>query len=181
MANNKSRQLGIAFLICLYFMVLTKLPGNSIVHAEPAIKNTINIEVTTHLGDKQVFRQGDVISFLISLDRDAYVLVIYEDAENNLVQLIPNRYRKSNHYEKGLFIAVPDREEPFEFVVNAPFGKETIWVFASDQAFPEMDGTELENGLIRLSESFPALRSKIRKIKSKHFYGETSTTISTVK
>ena len=148
-------------------------------HADTAIDNTIGIEVTTHLGDKQTFQKGDVISFLISLDRDAYVLMIYEDAEHNLLQIIPNRYRQSNRYDTGLFISVPNRDEPFEFVVSPPFGKETVWVFASEQSFAELQGMELENGLRKLSDSLPDILAKIRAKQSKHLYGETSTTITT--
>lgn len=158
---------------------LLMLLVTSYIHGEPTIKNTIDIEVTTHLGDKQTFQHGDVISFLISLDRDAFVLMIYEDAEHNILQIIPNRYRQSNRYETGLFMSVPNRDEPFEFVVSPPFGKETIWVFASENPFPELRGVELENGLKKLSDSFPAILSKIRAEKPGRFYGETSTTITT--
>ena len=160
------------------FIVITILVSNS-VQAESVIQNTIDIEVTTHLGDKQTFQQGDVISFLISLDRDAFVLMIYEDAEHNLVQIIPNRYRQSNQYKTGLFMSVPNRDEPFEFVVSPPFGKETIWVFAAEKSFPELNGIELENGLKKLSESLPAILSKVRSNRSKQHYGEASATITT--
>ncbi|WP_455202426.1 DUF4384 domain-containing protein [Kaarinaea lacus] len=152
----------------------------SCIHAESTVKNTINVEVTTHLGDKQTFQQGDVISFLISLDQDAFVLMVYEDAERNIVQIIPNRYRQSNRYETGLFMSVPNRDEPFEFVVSPPFGKETIWVFASEKKFPELPGVELENGLKKLSGGFSDILSKIRAQRSRLSYGETSTTITTM-
>jgi len=147
--------------------------------ADTAIKNTIDIEVTTHLGDKQTFQKGDIISFLISLDREAFVLMIYEDAEHNLLQIIPNRFRQSNRYGTGLFMSVPNRDEPFEFVVSPPFGKETIWVFASEQAFPKLPSMELENGLKKLSDSLPDILAKIRVNHSKYLYGEASTAIST--
>ena len=147
--------------------------------AESVVQNSIDIEVTTHLGDKQTFQQGDVISFLVSLDRDAFVLMIYEDAERNLVQIIPNRHRQNNRFETGLFMAVPNRDEPFEFVVSPPFGKETVWVFASEKAFPKLRGTEMENGLKKLSDNFPSIVSKIRTNQSQQLYGEASTTITT--
>ena len=151
----------------------------NVAQAETTIQNTIDIEVTTHLGDKQIFQRGDVISFLISLDREAFVLMIYEDAEHNIVQIIPNRYRQNNRYKTGLFMSVPNRDEPFEFVVSPPFGKETIWVFASDQSFPILDGMEMENGLKKLSDDFQTVLSKIRSESSNRLYGETKTSITT--
>ena len=105
--------------------------------------------------------------------------MIYEDAEHNLIQIIPNRYRQTNRYDTGLFISVPNRDEPFEFVVSPPFGKEIVWVFASEQSFAELPGVELENGLKKLSASLPDILAKIRANQSKHHYGEASTTIST--
>ena len=139
----------------------------------------INIEVTTHLGDKQSFKAGDKIAFLVSLDKDAHLLMIYEDAEKNLIQVIPNPYRKNSFYKEGLFIAVPDRNEPFEFVINPPFGTEKLWVFASSRQFPQLQGTRLANGLMQLESKLPDILASIRPKTSRISYGESSTVITT--
>jgi len=144
-----------------------------------SVKNTIGIEVTTHLGDKQIFKQGDIIAFLISLDKDAHILMIYQDAEQNLVQVIPNRYRQKDRYSAGLFIAVPDQNEPFEFTVNPPFGKERLWVFASSRQFPTLEGTELKNGLKLLKQDLTGVLATVRPRDSHVDYGESSTVIMT--
>ncbi len=47
----------------------------------------IEVGLTTHLGDRQSFVDGDRISFLLSLERDAYVYLFYRDADKNLLQL----------------------------------------------------------------------------------------------
>lgn len=140
---------------------------------------SINIEVTTHLGDKQSFKAGDKVAFLVSLDKDAHLLMIYEDAENNLIQVIPNTYRKNSFYEEGLFIAIPDRSEPFEFVIHPPFGTEKLWVFASSRQFPVLEGTTLDNGLKKLEKKLPAILASIRPKSSNIPYGESSTVIKT--
>lgn len=166
--------------ICLLSIAIGVNYFCSIAHATPDNERSINVEITTHLGDKQTFQQGDVVSFLVSLDRDAYVLIIYEDAEHNLWQVIPNPHRTSGHYESGLFISVPDRNEPFEFVVSPPLGKETIWVFATEKALPELPGKELDNGLKKLSDDLPAILSAIRKNRTSQYYGEAKTILTTV-
>ena len=147
--------------------------------AETSARNPIGIEVTTHLGDKQTFKQGDMIAFLISLDKDAHVLMIYQDAQQKLIQIIPNRYRQQDLYQAGLFIAVPDRSEPFEFTVNPPFGQEKLWVFASNQAFPALEGTEMSNGLRQLNNSLSEILAIIRPTDPDIAYGESSTVIHT--
>ncbi|WP_455207759.1 DUF4384 domain-containing protein [Kaarinaea lacus] len=165
--------------VCLLMMIGISF-FCSATQASPDNAQSINVEITTHLGDKQTFQQGDVVSFLVSLDRDAYVLIIFEDAEHNLWQVIPNPHRASGHYKSGLFISVPDRNEPFEFVVSPPLGKETIWVFATEKALPELPGQELDNGLKKLSDDLPAILSAIRKNRTSQFYGEAKTTLTTV-
>lgn len=139
----------------------------------------INIEITTHLGDQQTFEAGDQISFLVTLDRDAYLLMIYEDANHNLVQVIPNRHRNNNFYKNGLFIAVPNRDDPFRFVVKPPFGQETLWVFASSRPLPTLAGTTLANGLKALSQSLATIKTRLRNSTSTVPYGEAKTTIIT--
>ena len=159
-------------------LILVSL-ASGVVMADTNAKNIINVEITTHLGDKQTFKEDDRLSFLVSLDRDAYILMIYEDAAHNLIQVIPNRYRDSNRYQAGLFISVPNREEPFRFVVSPPFGKETLWVFASDKPFPTLQGVAFDNGLKKLTEARSVIFSRIRSNQSRSLYGESNTTILT--
>ena len=153
--------------------------ASDLVIADTNNNNTINVEITTHLGDKQTFKEDDRLSFLVSLDRDAYLLMIYEDAAHNLIQVIPNRYRDSNHYQAGLFVSVPNREEPFRFVVTPPFGKETLWVFAADKPFPTLQGVTFDNGLKKLTEARSVIFSRIRSNQYRSLYGESNTTIFT--
>jgi hypothetical protein len=141
--------------------------------------SSINIEVTTHLGDKQTFREGDRLSFLVTLDQDAYLLMIYEDAAHNLIQVIPNEHRDNNYFESGLFIAVPGGKDPFRFVVKRPFGQETLWVFASDKPFPTLQGKSLANGLKQLSQNLSAVKATLQRHASQSLYAEAKTTIYT--
>jgi hypothetical protein len=97
-----------------------------------------HLAITTHLGDAQSFQEGDIVSFYISLAKDAYLTVIYQDAGNRLRLLIPNAYFPNNFYKAGLFIPIPNEQNPFQFRVTAPFGQETLWVFASDQTFVDL-------------------------------------------
>lgn len=178
---KKNRRHALLFKSSLYTVGLLAviLVVNAQVFAADNSSRSINIEVTTHLGDKQRFKQGDKIAFLVSLDKDAHLLMIYEDAQNNLIQVIPNHYRKKNFYKEGLFIAVPDRDEPFEFVVNPPFGTEKLWVFASSKQFPVLEGTRLDNGLMRLENPLTDILASIRPKSSSILFGESSTVITT--
>lgn len=138
----------------------------------------IHIDITTHLGDHQTFQEGDTISFLISLDRDAYLLVIYEDALGNLLQIVPNKRMAAQRYEAGLFITIPAPDSGFRFTVQEPFGKERLWAFASDTPSPEIPGKYLNNGLKRLKSDIPTIKRQFLE-HPKSGFGEASLIIRT--
>jgi hypothetical protein len=110
-------------------VVLLMMAGSWSANAQP-----FNLSVTTHLGDKQTFREGDLVSFYVSLDKDAYLTILYQDAGGQLSVLLPNTLHPENFFRAGLFIPIPNEQNPFQFRITPPFGKETLWVFASDKS-----------------------------------------------
>ncbi len=113
----------------------------------------LQVNITTHLGDRQEFQAGDRVQFLLDLSRDAYILMIYQDARGVLTQMIPNTTDRSGFFKVARYLGIPDARTPFEFIVGPPFGTETVWVYAASQPFPELEGAVLDNGLKRLNES----------------------------
>lgn len=138
----------------------------------------IGVEVTTHLGNHQSFRQGDQIAFLLTLDRDAYITAIYVDAQNKLLKIIPNSADPQTYFKSDLFIPIPSQDAPYTFTVQPPYGKETLWVFASDREISITGGSKLDNGLLLLPQSIDEVRSKIRK-NSSRWYDESSVSVTT--
>lgn len=132
----------------------------------------IHIDVTTHLGDVHRFYDGDLLSFLVSIDTDAYLAVIYQDAGGNSILLLPNIRQKNNLYKKGIYLSIPEADAGFTFKIQAPFGKERLWVFASVTPMPLLKGKALPNGLMRLSSNIAKIRKRI-KASAMTAYGET--------
>lgn len=114
--------------------------------ATSGAKNSINVEITSHLGDEKVFYAGDTINFLVSTDRSAYLLMIYETADGKLIQIFPNRFASQKRYKADSYFPIPDADSGFQFVISEPFGKEKVWIFASDKKFPDFKGRWLGNG-----------------------------------
>ncbi|VAW59321.1 hypothetical protein MNBD_GAMMA11-3435 [hydrothermal vent metagenome] len=135
------------------------------------LTQTIHIEITSHLGDQQVFQQNDIISFLLSLDKAAYVYVIYQDASRQLTQIVPNKLQPVNFYRAGVFIAVPAENSAFQFIIQPPFGKETLWVFATDNASLVFPGKNRPNGLKLLKADINSIRTQVQQ-HSKERWGE---------
>lgn len=138
----------------------------------------INIDVTTHLGDVDHFQEGDSLVFLISLDRDAYITAIYQNAKGEIIQLIPNRHQQKKIYKSGLFLKLPDAGSAFSFKIQVPFGRETLWVFASDLPWPELKGRYLDDGLKKLAGKMDSIRKSLAK-HPKSAYGEASLVLYT--
>ncbi len=141
----------------------------------------IDVAITTHLGDRQIFRAGDTVSLLVSLDRDAYLVIIYQDAAGNLIQLLPNPKAGNPRMSAGLFAAIPSAQAPYAFTITAPFGEEHIHVFAASQALPALPGKTLADGTLRLSDTLDAIVTRLRKTAaaSGGDYGEAVTTLIT--
>ena len=130
----------------------------------------LQISITTHLGDKQEFREGDRVQFLLNLNRDAFLLLIYQDAQGTLTELVPNGWEKTGFHKAARYLSVPDSRLPFEFIAGKPFGAETVWAFAADQPFPVLDGVLLQNGLRKLSQPLDAVFARLERGDGKaHF------------
>lgn len=147
-------------------------------HARTAAFQPITIEITTHLGDQQTFIDGDIISFFLNLDKDAYIMVVYVNAQGNSYQVIPNKFQSQHHYSAGLFIAIPPADADYRFKVGPPYGEESLWVFASDRPIGIYKGNYLDNGLKQLMASPDELRQSIQQ-QAIASYGEAHLSITT--
>ena len=147
-------------------------------HVRADTPDKIDIDITTHLGDIKNFLDGDEVSFLISINRDAHLLVLYQNARNEIIQLLPGKDRKNYFIKAGVFIPLPEPEAPFVFNIQAPFGKETLWVFAADVPLPELKGRYLESGLKKLRGKLSSIKQTLRA-HPKQAYGEAKLRLHT--
>jgi len=143
---------------------------------------TVKLDLTSNFGDGQTYTEGETISYFVGTDKDAFVLLIYEDAVHNLVQILPNRYSGSGYFKRGNVLEVPGRDDGYELVIQPPFGLERVWGFASTKPFPRLAGNELDNGLVILSESLETILDQLREHGNRPgvAYGEAQTLLTTV-
>jgi hypothetical protein len=151
--------------VCIIVSCSTKSTESSSARTD---LSSIPLELTTHLGDQQLFVEGDEIQFLLSIGQDAYVYMFYIDASDRITQILPNPNQRSHFYSAGYFLTIPEYENLYRFTISEPFGEETIWIMASDQS-------------ITLDESLGDIGQIKGVIKqaSKNAYGEYSLVIST--
>jgi len=142
------------------------LPPGNLIAGQP---EEIEVSITTHLGDRQSFVEDDVITFLLTLDSDAYIYLFYEDAEANILLIYPNQKSASHFYKKGFYMPLPPSEQNFQFKIQAPFGEETLFIFASDNAQVSLPGRKLENGLSLIEGSIPEIETSFRRQSTARF------------
>jgi len=146
------------------------------------VRSDIKLDITSHLGNGQTYQEGDTISYFVSTNRDAYLLLIYQDAGGNLIQILPNRYSGDEMFRAGNYIEVPRRNDNYEFVIEGPFGVEHVWGFASTRPLPRLNGQDIGNGLVLLNGQIDSILSTLRRSGGQPggSYGEARATITTV-
>lgn len=150
----------------------------------PADKSgSIRLELTTQRGDGATFAEGEKITYYVSSDRDSYMLLLYKDAENRLIQMYPNARSGKGFHKAGEYMAIPDKADSFDFTITAPFGAEQVWVFASGTPFPPLKGNGLSNGLMVLKEDLNHVIAQLRAHgqRPEVSYGEANVVVTTVK
>ncbi len=144
---------------------------------------TFGLEITTYMGDMQTFQRGDMVYFYLSHSSDAYLLLIYQDAANNLLQVFPSKTFPKTYYKAADYTLFPDGSVPFRFEISAPFGEETIWLFACNKQFPQLEGKDQRNGLrILEAKNMDLIVQKLQTFvkREKLQFGHARTSITTI-
>ena len=88
------------------------------------------------------YREGDTLSITVAAEVDAYLYVLYKQADGQIFQVFPNSTRSDNRVRAKQAVQIPDSEDLFRWVVGAPFGKETVKVLASKEPLTELSNPE---------------------------------------
>jgi len=81
--------------------------------------------------DKEAYSGGEKMKIYLKGNKPFFAKVIYRDAGNNDLQILPNPYRQDNYFLGGVLYVIPSGPDKFELEVNPPFGEESITVYAS--------------------------------------------------
>ncbi len=153
------RKIAWLVLILAAPLAMAQQPAKQRAIGAPPLEH-LTVEITTHLGDQQIFRAGDELTFLVNLNKQAYLTIIFQDAAGTLMQLLPNRQVTNTLYEPGWYFAIPDARDPFLYRVAAPYGDEYVYAYASNKPLPELAGVEMNGGLRRLADSAAGIEAK---------------------
>ncbi|MDD5168799.1 MAG: DUF4384 domain-containing protein [Syntrophales bacterium] len=88
----------------------------------------LNVQAWT---DKKAYKQAERIKVYIKGNKPFYARVLYKDVKGNLLQILPNPYRKDNYFNGGMVYEIPSGNDSFNLDVEPPFGDENIIVYSS--------------------------------------------------
>ena len=130
-------------------------------HAEMHPDAPLHVKVWT---SKKRYHHGEDIEIYIQGNKDFYARIVDITPGGDIVQLLPNDYRKASHFRAGQIYTIPDQGDPFELNVSPPYGKDRIVVYASDVPQGKIKMESMSSGLSRYRGSKESLDIKTRGI-----------------
>lgn len=133
-----------------YLNIVLSLISIPVAHSENSNvkKNLLTVDITTYLGDNQTFLENDQISFLVSVDKEAYIVLVYQDSEQNIRKIYPSgEALSSNRLQAGMFHEMPPKSDQTVLLISPPYGEDTIWAFATEQPLPLWDENKNQGGI----------------------------------
>ena len=89
---------------------------------------------------KKEYRAGEKVKIFLKGNRPFYARILYRDVRGNLVQILPNPYRRDNYFQGGIVYELPEgNKDRFQLEVTPPFGQERIILHASSTSLGELD------------------------------------------
>jgi hypothetical protein len=125
---------------------------------EEVIGGGMKLEVWTSKGDDvPVFVKGEQVLIFARTDRPSYLRIIYHLADGRRALLCDNLFIDESKVNQ--VYQLPD-----EFVVDAPFGAETLQASAATKPFPKL-ATRMEDGYPILQDGLAIANAKTRGLK----------------
>lgn len=86
---------------------------------------------------QKAYRQGQKIEIFLIGNRDFYARMVDITPGGEIIQLLPNDFRRSAFFKGATVYRIPDAEDRFSLTVTPPFGEDRIVVYASEAPLGE--------------------------------------------
>jgi hypothetical protein len=96
----------------------------------------LQLSLATDRGSGAAYRQGEELTVLLAVNKDAWVRLYHVDAGGHIQMIWPNRFGGGDgRIRPGTTVAIPGPGDPFCFVMTPPFGTEFLKAVASSTPF----------------------------------------------
>ncbi len=113
---------------------------------------------------KKEYKQGENIEIFVQGNRDFYARIVDITSNGQIVQLLPNAFRRLNYFKSGKIYKIPDEGDHFDLKVSPPFGQDQIVVYASEVPLGAVEMEPVGKGLSMFKGDKKAFESKTRGI-----------------
>jgi hypothetical protein len=113
---------------------------------------------------KKQYTDGENIEIYVQGNRDFYARIVDIAPTGNIIQLLPNDYRKINFFEAGKVYKIPGEGDHFDLRVRPPYGEDQIVVYASEVPLGKVAMESVGQGLRQYKGSQNQLGASSRSI-----------------
>jgi hypothetical protein len=115
--------------------------------------------------EQKNYRHGEYITIYMEGNRDFFARIVNTSSDGKVIQLLPNGYRQTHHFQGGKRYQIPGPGDRFELKVTPPYGQERIVVYASETPMGEIAMAPLGAGLYEYQGSNDDLAFRVRSIQ----------------
>jgi hypothetical protein len=99
-------------------------------------KGSLKVSVSTERGASAVYREGEKMVVLVTVNKSAWIKVYHVDALGVVRLILPNKFSPGQRrVEPGSVMSIPGPGDGFAFDMTPPYGAEFIKVIASTRPF----------------------------------------------
>ena len=91
------------------------------------------------------YREDDTFRMRVKSERDAYIYVIYQQADGKTYQVFPNVAQKNNRVKAREVLLIPAEDDQFRWRISGPFGTETVKVIASEEPLENLSDAQMRS------------------------------------
>ena len=96
----------------------------------------LNIQLWTN---KKQYKESEKIKIYIRGNKPFYARILHKGVNGELLQLLPNPYRKDHYFNGAVIYEFPSATDQFDMEVTPPFGQESIIVYSSTAPLGEIN------------------------------------------
>jgi hypothetical protein len=127
--------------------------------ADPSAPLTVKVWT-----NKDVYSPNDTMQIYVKGNKPFYGMLTYKDSTGEILQILPNPNRKSNHFNGGVIYTIPGDGDTFDLAVEPPFGKESLSLYAS--TMPLGDVSKIDLGVaFKVKDDVEKIAQKTRGLK----------------
>jgi metacaspase-1 len=147
-----------------------KLTVEQVLHP-PAANEIASLQTSgafeVQLGANQyIFEDGELLEVAVESARDGYLYLFDVNADEEVTQLLPNRFSPMNRITAGGTRQVPTKSDTYQFRAGKPFGRSTVVAVVTTTPWEQADALKLPTGFEPLEDrKKDGLRSLLRALQ----------------